>query len=112
MDMVDQVAETLSSAGGLTPAASETLAIAITNKMAKAWGGQFIYFPKGTWNGGPLTCFELEARDWKIEREYNGANRKEICAKYDISAARLHQIVVSVRLARRSNNSKGQLAPR
>jgi Mor family transcriptional regulator len=105
IDMVDQVAEVLAVSGGLPAATATTLAVAITNKMAEAWGGQFVYFPKGTWNGGSLTCFELEERDWKIYQEYDGTNRKAVCAKYAISPSRLHQIIISVRLARRGGPS-------
>lgn len=105
IDMVDQAAETLSTVGGLAPSVADALAVAITNKMAQAWGGQFIYFPKGNWNGGALTYLDLEERDWQIEREYNGTNRKEICTQYNISSSRLYQIIISVRLARARRNA-------
>ena len=100
IDMVAQVAKILTQDKTLPEGVAEALAVAITNKMADTWGGQFIYFPKGNWNGGGLSCFQLDERDWKIEREYNGSNRKEICEKYQITPRRLYQIITSVRLAR------------
>lgn len=107
IDLVDQVAEVLATRGGLPTSTAELLAMTIANQMAKSWGGHFIYFPKGTWNGGGnrLTCFQLDERDRNIEREYNGTNRDEICAKHNISTRRLYQIITSVRMARRNGGS-------
>lgn len=102
IDMVDQMAELLATQGGLSKPAASVLAVTIANQMAKTWGGRLIYFPKGTWNGGDLTCFQIDERNLQIEREYNGTNRDEICTKFSISPGRLYQIISAVRLARRT----------
>ena len=108
IDMVDQVTDVLSTTGRLAPEDAEALAVAITNKMANNWGGQFVYFPKGIWNGGDLTCFQLEERDIKIYEEYNGTNRAEVCLKYNISHRRLYQVISAVRQSRRNNRTPAQ----
>ena len=97
IDLVDQAAKILKSQGGLSPEKAEDLAVAIADRMAMMWGGNQIWFPKGNWNGGALRCFQLEQRDWNIYREYNGTNRKEMCARYDIGQARLYQIIAACR---------------
>lgn len=101
IDMVDQVAEVLVSDGDIPAPVAAALAIAIANRMGSSWGGHFIYFPKGTWNRGELTCFQLDERNRLIEGEYVGSNWVEVCTKYKISRTRLHQIINEVRLARR-----------
>lgn len=105
LNMVDQVAEVLVTEGGVPAKTATALAIAIANRMGREWGGDFFYFPKGTWNGGKLTCFELEERNRRIAIEYNGANLIEVCAKYNISSTRLYQIIADVRAARRTLGS-------
>lgn len=105
IDMVENMAEMLATQGGLSQPVASELAVAIANQMAKNWGGRLIYFPKGTWNGGELTCFQIDERNLQIEREYNGTNRDEICAKFNVSPGRLYQIIAAVRMARRNAGS-------
>lgn len=97
IDLVEQAASILKSQGGVPPVKAEDLAVAIADRMAMMWGGNQIWFPKGNWNGGALRCFQLEERDWKIHREYNGKNRKELCDRYEIGPARLYQIIAACR---------------
>lgn len=102
IDMIDQVADVLSTQGGIPASTAAELAIIAVDRFARSRGGCLVYIPKGTWNGGSLTCFQLQERDIQIEREYVGSNRDEICAKYGIRKSRLYQIIVAVRLARRN----------
>ena len=97
IDMVDKAARILRVEGGLSPEKAEDLAVSIADQMALAWGGALIYFPKGNWNGHALGCFQLAKRDWSIFREYNGANRQELCNRHDIGPASLYQIIAACR---------------
>ncbi len=97
LDLVYQSADLLQKMAGLPPGAAQDIAVALATRMAESWGGQLIYFPKGTWNGRAALCFKLEERDWKIYREYNGTNREEVCARHSISTSRLYQVIAAIR---------------
>lgn len=60
------------------------IASALVRGMRKQLGGQRVYIP--TWHQNDL-------RDADIRRRFNGQNRAELCAEYDITSARLYQIV-------------------
>ncbi len=96
LDLVYQSADLLQKMAGLPPGAAQDIAVALATRMAESWGGQSIYFPKGTWNGRAALCFKLEERDWKIYREYNGTNREEVCARHGISTPRLYQVIAAI----------------
>ena len=97
LDLVYQSADLLQKMAGLPPGAAQDIAVALATRMVELWGGESIYFPKGTWNGRGLLCFKLEERDRKIYREYDGTNRHEVCAKHGISTSRLYQIIAAIR---------------
>lgn len=97
VDLMEKTAHILEANGGLSQEKSGEIAIALADLMAASWGGSRIYFPKGTWNGNPLRCFRLAARDWNIYREFDGTNRIDICARYRISTPRLYQILAACR---------------
>lgn len=94
---MDKTAALLKARGGLTPEKAEELAVSLADVMAESWGGSMIYFPKGIWNGGALTCFQLADRDWNIYRDHNGRNHKELCERHAISSAHLYRIVAACR---------------
>lgn len=64
------------------------IAAAIVNGLAARRGGDVLYVP---------TCrrqpSQIAERNAAIRAEFNGRNRKELCAKYGISKPRLYQIV-------------------
>lgn len=66
----------------------ESMTALIADALVRGWrkrcGAQRIYIPAPPRN---------EDRDANIKREFNGANREEICRKYSISRARLYQII-------------------
>lgn len=97
VDLMDKAADLMKAKGGLSQEKAEELAIALSDSMAESWGGSMIYFPKGTWNGNALRCFQLADRDWQIYREYNGKNHQELCARHAISSQRLYQIIAACR---------------
>ncbi|MBI3545970.1 MAG: hypothetical protein HY081_05170 [Gammaproteobacteria bacterium] len=94
---MDKVAQVLEASGGLSSEKAETLAIAITDVMAQNWGGSYIYFPKGNWNGNTLRFFQLAERDWAIYREFNGQNRQDVCDRHNISVQHLYRIIADCR---------------
>ncbi len=94
---MDKAAALLKAKGGLTQEKADELAVALADIMAESWGGSMIYFPKGTWNGNSLRCFQLAERDWQIYRESNGRNHQELCDRYAISVSHLYRIIASCR---------------
>lgn len=68
----------------------------IAKRIAQVLGGCRVNIPTGTWNGQSLMCFEMSKRDLAIYRSFNGQNREEILARYQISKARLYQIIAAV----------------
>ena len=64
------------------------IAEAIVSGLAARRGGDVLYVP--TCNRKPR---QLADRNAAIREEFNGRNRKELCAKYGISKPRLYQIV-------------------
>lgn len=64
------------------------IAEAIVNGLAARRGGDVLYVP--TCSRKPR---QLADRNAAIRAEFNGRNRKELCAKYGISKPRLYQIV-------------------
>lgn len=94
---MDKAADLLKARGGLTQQKADELAVALADIMAERWGGSMVYFPKGTWNGNALKCFQLAERDWQIYRESNGRNHQELCERYAIGSSRLYQIIAACR---------------
>jgi Mor family transcriptional regulator len=95
LDLVHHSADVLREAG-LPPESIKEIAINIAMRQAEQWGGEQIYFPKGTWNGrGPL-CLKLEERNWKIYHEYDGTNREDVRARHGISLPRFYQIITAI----------------
>ena len=104
LDLVHNSADVLLKAG-LSAELAKDIAITIAMRQAEQWGGQQIYFAKGTWNGRAAPCFKLEERDWKIYHEYDGTNRQEVCTRHGVSKPRLYQILAACRqkiIARRT----------
>lgn len=81
--------------GGVPAEQAASLALAIVTCLAETHGGERV--PKGNWNGRSPMWFQLAERDWNIYREYNGNNWQEVCAKHNISRARLYQILAVIR---------------
>ena len=103
LDLMERTQSTL-QAHGVGQDQAESIAVAVAEEMAAEWGGLMMYFPKGTWNGQPRSCFQLDARDWMIYHDYRGHNRQEVCDQYGISPSRLYQIIRTIRARRRSSN--------
>lgn len=55
----------------------------IEKQLMRDFGGQEIYLPKA----------DSEARRLAILQEFNGANRKELCAKYGICKAQFYNML-------------------
>ncbi len=71
---------------GIAKNQAETIAADVTVYVSQHWGGQLIYFPKAT-------KFNMANRDLEICKKWNGRNALELCREYDLTKARLYQIL-------------------
>lgn len=82
---------------GLEAARADDLAHEIVGRIVREWGGRRIDLPRGRWGRTTLLWYQQHRRNLRIFREYDGTNRREICARYGISSSRLYQIIHGVR---------------
>lgn len=75
---------------GIDGAAAATAARECAEHMRQQWGGQLVYIAKGRRIG-------LSVRDKEIWRKWRGNNEQELCREYDITLARLYQILKAMR---------------
>jgi len=99
-ELADHAAQILTAAG-MDEASAIERGQEIAARVAKLYGGTRLHIPKGTANGRSLFYFELSKRDLQIYREFTGANRDELAARYGISVQQLYAIVQAVRVAAR-----------
>lgn len=88
------ITSALRDSTGLASTSPDKAAEEIVKRIAKYYGGQRVYVPKGTY-GHALPWYAVAERNWKIFREYTGTRPPfdELCARYQISRSRLYQIL-------------------
>ncbi len=64
------------------------IAEAIVSGLTERRGGDLLYVPNGK-----RDLRQLGDRNAAIRREFNGRNRRELCAKYGISKPTLYRVV-------------------
>lgn len=69
---------------------ADDVAVKVFNSMAKHWGGQLIYFPKGI-------ALKVSNRNKQIWGDFRGNNYVELAKKYDLTVQRIYQIVAECR---------------
>lgn len=87
---------------GLERRRADELAHEIVGRIVAEWGGRKVQLPRGRWGKTSLLWFQQRRRNLRIYREYDGTNRREICARYAISSSRLYQIIHDVRTSLKS----------
>lgn len=88
-ELADHFANLL-AAHGIDPDKAEEIGRAAAEFLREHWGGQNVYLPKGK-------LFKLSERDLMIWEKWNGRNVLELCREFDITRARLYQILAIVR---------------
>ncbi len=71
-------------------------------KIAKIFGGQYIYFQK-------LESIERPLRDKKIRDEFNGYNFSKLAKKYNLSEIQIRNICSEIINSKRASPLEGQL---
>jgi len=102
-DMAAHVQAVLVEYGDIDPDKASGLGQEAVERVARAWGGATIYFPKGDY----IHSHRMAQNFW---REYNGRNTQELARKHGISLVWAYKIIKNKRaenLARR----QGQLFP-
>jgi Mor family transcriptional regulator len=89
-DLIAKSADYLTRQTSLTQEEAHKVARAIAKNMAKDWGGQQIYFPKGL-------LLELSERDQELYRKFNGTNQAALAREYGYSEQWVYRIIKSVR---------------
>jgi Mor family transcriptional regulator len=77
---------------GLDWETADTVALAVVESMAEQWGGQSVYFPKGS-----HAQMRLRKRDLDIYREFTGHNHADLAARYGVSKVWVYAIVRRLR---------------
>jgi len=67
----------------LTEQCTEEMANRVLQRLQDEYGGSRLYIP----------CKSKEDRDTEIVRAFNGSNRIEVCARFNISERSLYSIV-------------------
>ena len=69
---------------------ADQIANHLRNTIASSWGGQLIYIPKDF-------QAKLTDRDTQIYAEFNGKNHSELATKYNLTIARIYEIIKTIR---------------
>jgi Mor family transcriptional regulator len=86
LDLAAQCALVLRDITGIDAEKAELVGQEIAVSMAKHWGGQNLYFPKGL-------SFQVSQRYLEIYNEFNGRNHAELAMKYDLTVQWVYRII-------------------
>lgn len=86
-DLADRVSTVISN--HLPPSVASSIAEEIACDMARHWGGQLIYFPKGRY-------VFLSKRDREIYSKFTGNNHAELAREYDLGIQQIYEIIKSM----------------
>jgi len=87
-DLADKVAAAVARRG-LEAEAAAQIGIEVADQMRADWGGQAIYFAKGT-------AIDISRRDLEIWEKFNGKNHAELAREYDLSVIHIYRRMKSV----------------
>lgn len=101
-DLAGLAADELLAGGVVSADRARHLGHAIAARVARIYGGEQVYVPKGSWNQSTLLWTERWERDLAIYRAYDGANCDAVCKRYQVGRSRLYKIIsrVAEQLAR------------
>ncbi len=83
-DIHTHTADVLEKESQITQGQSRKIARHIVDRFRQAFGGQLIYFPKGT------QC-DISERDEHLYAEFNGNNQKELAKKYGVTIQQVYK---------------------
>lgn len=95
-DLAGLVADELVESGTTATDRARHLGHAIAARLAKVYGGEAVYIPKGSWNQSTLLWTERWERDLAIYRAYNGSNCDAVCKHYQVGRRLLYKIIARV----------------
>jgi Mor family transcriptional regulator len=78
---------------GLDAEQRQQVAVNIASRVARDFGGEQVYVPKGTLNRWSKLWHEIADRNARIRERYNGRNGADLCASHSISRGHLFRIV-------------------
>ncbi len=87
---VNQIAIDSLLSHNIDPSIADQIANHLRNSIANLWGGQIIYIPKDI-------QAKLSDRDTQIYTEFNGKNHSELASKYNLTIARIYEIIKTIR---------------
>ncbi len=90
VDLADTITQALVDLIELERERAEHVAVEVSRRMAKHWGGQSVYVPMGL-------SYNVSDRDKKIYADFNGTNHSDLVRKYGVSLQWIYKIVKAVR---------------
>jgi len=90
-DMAAHVQAVLVEYGEIDPTKANSLGEEAVERVARAWGGATVYFPKGDY-------IRSHRKAQEVWRDYNGRNAQEIARKHGISLVWAYDIIKKKRL--------------
>ena len=85
-ELANHVEKKLVADGILTKDDAHDFGVDMAKIIAKRWGGQSVYIPKN------LASFITE-RDYRVWKDFNGKNIRELARKYNLSEQWIYAIV-------------------
>jgi len=85
-DMAAHVQAVLVEYGEIDPTKANSLSEEAVERVARAWGGATVYFPKGDY-------IRSHRKAKEVWRDYNGRNAQEVARKHGISLVWAYDII-------------------
>lgn len=89
-DINDFATEILKSTAGLSETDARKAAKKLSDAMRQAWGGNLIYFPKGT-------ALDVTERDMQMWNDFNGTNHDVLVKRYGLCLQNVYKRLALVR---------------
>lgn len=102
-DLADKVAAAVARRG-LDPETAAQIGIEVADQMRADWGGQAIYFAKGT-------AIDISRRDLEMWEKFDGRNHAELAREFGLSVVHVYRRLKSVGEAQRARRQQSLFEP-
>lgn len=96
MDLGDQASELLVSQFGLDVDQANMAARLLVDRMRDHWGGQLLYFPKGS-------ALDISERDSELWEAFTGSNHEDLARRFGLTVQAVYARIRIIRRALRKH---------